>query len=207
MLEGRHEYPAVPAVPAAPAAAAVANPPGLYRQGSQGQYDGASKSTLENEFGTSTDEDVIKQIIEKGSAETSEVGRRLAPSRHRGLGRLIGTEATPRTHLANLFSFYCSSPAARATRTTPRWAPSSTASPAPDKLWCWTIELELRYGRRGKGGGRFPQLQQTMHEWICQLSGPPWPEGTHILTHHPPDMGMHDTRPGRPPVAIARGTS
>ena len=35
--------------------------------------DGASKATLENEFGTTNDEEVIKQILEKGSLQESEV--------------------------------------------------------------------------------------------------------------------------------------
>lgn len=45
----------------------------LIRQGTQGQLDGASKSTLENEFGTSNDEEVIKTILQKGTQETSQV--------------------------------------------------------------------------------------------------------------------------------------
>lgn len=43
------------------------------RQGTQGFYDGASKADLENEFGTSNDDDVIKQILEKGTIQRSEV--------------------------------------------------------------------------------------------------------------------------------------
>jgi ribosome maturation protein Sdo1 len=35
--------------------------------------DSASKATLENEFGTTNDEEVIKQILEKGSLQESEV--------------------------------------------------------------------------------------------------------------------------------------
>lgn len=41
--------------------------------------DGASKATLENEFGTTNDEEVIKQILEKGTLQESEV-RILLPS-------------------------------------------------------------------------------------------------------------------------------
>jgi ribosome maturation protein Sdo1 len=41
--------------------------------------DAASKSTLENEFGTSNEEGCIKQILEKGSAQEVEV--RIYPSR------------------------------------------------------------------------------------------------------------------------------
>jgi ribosome maturation protein Sdo1 len=35
--------------------------------------DGASKATLENEFGTHNDEAVIKQIIEKGTIQEGQV--------------------------------------------------------------------------------------------------------------------------------------
>lgn len=51
--------------------AANLNP--LNRQGTQGQLDGASKATLENEFGTSNDEEVIKIILQKGTQENSQV--------------------------------------------------------------------------------------------------------------------------------------
>jgi hypothetical protein len=43
------------------------------RHGAQGRMDGASKSTLENEFGTHNDEEVIKQILEKGTLQETEV--------------------------------------------------------------------------------------------------------------------------------------
>ena len=43
------------------------------RQGTQGKLDKASQSTLDNEFGTHVDEDVIKIILEKGSAQESTV--------------------------------------------------------------------------------------------------------------------------------------
>lgn len=39
--------------------------------------DTASKATLENEFGTSVDEEVIKQILEKGNMQASEVSSAL----------------------------------------------------------------------------------------------------------------------------------
>ena len=45
----------------------------LHRHGAQGSFDGASKATLENEFGTSEEEAVIKQIIEKGTLQEYEV--------------------------------------------------------------------------------------------------------------------------------------
>lgn len=51
-----------------------------YRQGAQGILDTASKSMLTNEFGTSNDEEVVKQILEKGEAQESEV-RFYQPSR------------------------------------------------------------------------------------------------------------------------------
>lgn len=44
-----------------------------YRHGAQGQMDGASKATLENEFGTHVDDEVIKQILEKGNFQETEV--------------------------------------------------------------------------------------------------------------------------------------
>jgi ribosome maturation protein Sdo1 len=43
------------------------------RHGAQGQLDGASKSTLENQFGTSNEDEVIKEILEKGTVQESEV--------------------------------------------------------------------------------------------------------------------------------------
>jgi Shwachman-Bodian-Diamond syndrome (SBDS) protein len=45
----------------------------VNRQGSQGILDGASNSSLENEFGTHNEEDVVKQILEKGSMQETEV--------------------------------------------------------------------------------------------------------------------------------------
>lgn len=39
----------------------------LDRHGNQGILDGASKGALESEFGTSNDDEVVKQILEKGS--------------------------------------------------------------------------------------------------------------------------------------------
>ncbi len=47
--------------------------PNLYRQGAQGTYDTASHAALDNEFGTHVDEEVIKQILEKGTLQESEV--------------------------------------------------------------------------------------------------------------------------------------
>jgi ribosome maturation protein Sdo1 len=43
------------------------------RHGAQGVLDGASKATLENEFGTSNDDQVIIKILEQGEVQNSEV--------------------------------------------------------------------------------------------------------------------------------------
>jgi len=47
-----------------------------HKHGAQGQFDGASKATLENEFGTSNDEEAIKQILEKGTLQETEGAER-----------------------------------------------------------------------------------------------------------------------------------
>ncbi|KAG4438175.1 hypothetical protein IFR05_006343 [Cadophora sp. M221] len=44
----------------------------VSKQGKQGPLDGASKQTLETEFGTSNEDDIIKQIIEKGEMQQTE---------------------------------------------------------------------------------------------------------------------------------------
>ena len=44
-----------------------------YRHGAQGVLDGASKGMLESEFGTSRDEDVVTQILEKGELQSFTV--------------------------------------------------------------------------------------------------------------------------------------
>lgn len=43
------------------------------RHGAQGVLDGASKATLENEFGTSNDDEVIIKMLEKGEVQESDV--------------------------------------------------------------------------------------------------------------------------------------
>src|SRR6266511_807761 len=43
------------------------------RHGAQGVLDSASKATMENEFGTNKDDEVIIKILEKGSVQESEV--------------------------------------------------------------------------------------------------------------------------------------
>ncbi|EGP88480.1 uncharacterized protein MYCGRDRAFT_40062 [Zymoseptoria tritici IPO323] len=52
--------------------------PLLHRHGNQGILDGASKGSLESEFGTSNDDEVVKQILEKGSiVETGVSGQHI----------------------------------------------------------------------------------------------------------------------------------
>ncbi|ERF68806.1 hypothetical protein EPUS_06250 [Endocarpon pusillum Z07020] len=48
-----------------------------HKHGAQGVLDGASKSTLENEFGTSNDDEVIIKILEGGEVQASEIGERV----------------------------------------------------------------------------------------------------------------------------------
>ncbi|KAG9695945.1 shwachman-Bodian-diamond syndrome protein, partial [Aureobasidium melanogenum] len=43
-----------------------------HKQGTTGILDGASNSQLENEFGTHKEEEVVKQILEKGDIQESE---------------------------------------------------------------------------------------------------------------------------------------
>lgn len=45
----------------------------MYRHGNQGQLDGASKGQLEAEFGSSKDDDVVAQLLEKGTIIETEV--------------------------------------------------------------------------------------------------------------------------------------
>lgn len=45
----------------------------IFRHGSQGVLDTASHGTLDTEFGTHKEEDVVIQILEKGKVETTEV--------------------------------------------------------------------------------------------------------------------------------------
>ncbi|KAJ8114749.1 hypothetical protein OPT61_g3441 [Boeremia exigua] len=44
--------------------------------GTQGILNTASKGTLENEFGTSNEDEVIKQILQKGDVQTSQNSER-----------------------------------------------------------------------------------------------------------------------------------
>nr|POE66087.1 sdo1-like protein c21c3.19 [Quercus suber] len=43
-----------------------------HKHGTQGILDTASKGALESEFGTSKEDDVVQQILEKGSVQESE---------------------------------------------------------------------------------------------------------------------------------------
>jgi len=47
-----------------------------HKHGSQGPFDGASHSTLDNEFGTHDEEMVMKQILEKGTLQECESAER-----------------------------------------------------------------------------------------------------------------------------------
>lgn len=49
----------------------------LFRHGATGRLDAASQYMLDNEFGTHVDEDVIKQILEKGDLKESKVSDQL----------------------------------------------------------------------------------------------------------------------------------
>ncbi|ROT40035.1 DUF1960-domain-containing protein, partial [Sodiomyces alkalinus F11] len=76
-----------------------------HGQGNQGTFDAASRATLENEFGTSIDEEVIKQILEKGEFRTHEVRAQSCvsfpfPQTHR-LRRFIPCEQKQRLENAN----------------------------------------------------------------------------------------------------------
>lgn len=45
----------------------------LIRHGAQNAYDGASKATLENEFGTSNEDECMVKILEGGTLQATEV--------------------------------------------------------------------------------------------------------------------------------------
>ncbi|KAK4451644.1 SDO1-like protein [Podospora aff. communis PSN243] len=47
-----------------------------HKHGAQGPFDGASKFALENEFGTHVDDEVIKQILQKGTLQESQMEER-----------------------------------------------------------------------------------------------------------------------------------
>ncbi|KIV97048.1 hypothetical protein, variant [Exophiala mesophila] len=47
-----------------------------HKHGAQGELDTASKATLENEFGTSNEDEVVKKILEEGQVQTSTQSQR-----------------------------------------------------------------------------------------------------------------------------------
>ena len=47
---------------------------GDARHGAQNVGDGASKATLENEFGTSNEDECMTKILENGTIQSTEVG-------------------------------------------------------------------------------------------------------------------------------------
>jgi ribosome maturation protein Sdo1 len=49
-----------------------------HKHGAQGVLDGAPNSVLENEFGTHKEEDVVEQILEKGTVQETENSERQA---------------------------------------------------------------------------------------------------------------------------------
>jgi len=49
----------------------------VHRHGKQGILNTASKGQLENEFGTSNEDDVVKKILKEGSVQSSEVSTAL----------------------------------------------------------------------------------------------------------------------------------
>lgn len=70
----------------------------LSRHGNQGTLDTASNGTLEQEFGTSNDDDVVKQILEKGTILETEVSsKHLRVCVMIGHGSIADSLCTPRT--------------------------------------------------------------------------------------------------------------
>jgi ribosome maturation protein Sdo1 len=47
------------------------------RQGTQGILDGASNGSLDSEFGTHKEEEVVKIILEKGTVQETETSERV----------------------------------------------------------------------------------------------------------------------------------
>ncbi|KIW11269.1 hypothetical protein PV08_10569 [Exophiala spinifera] len=56
-----------------------------HKHGAQGQLDGASKASLENEFGTSNEDEVIKKILEQGQPQIVQ-----NPERHGDRNETMG---------------------------------------------------------------------------------------------------------------------
>ena len=57
-----------------------------HKHGAQGQMDTASKASLENEFGTKNEDEVIIKILEQGQPQSVQVRDTIPP-----LGKLQGT--------------------------------------------------------------------------------------------------------------------
>jgi ribosome maturation protein Sdo1 len=60
-----------------------------HKQGVQGQLDGASKATLENEFGTHVDDEVIAKILQTGNLQESEFPERQGPKNDNQTGSIV----------------------------------------------------------------------------------------------------------------------
>ncbi|KAI9803552.1 MAG: hypothetical protein M1825_001895 [Sarcosagium campestre] len=59
-----------------------------HKHGAQGVLDAASHSTLENEFGTHRDDDVVTQILEKGTLQEVENAERQGSKNDSNGGRV-----------------------------------------------------------------------------------------------------------------------
>lgn len=70
------------------------------RHGNQGILDTASNSQLENEFGSSKEDDVVKAILEKGSLQESDV--RDPPTRVHHFDMLTTSQAKERQGDTNI---------------------------------------------------------------------------------------------------------
>ncbi|KAI1208897.1 shwachman-Bodian-diamond syndrome protein [Annulohypoxylon truncatum] len=65
-----------------------------HKQGTQGQMDGASKATLDNEFGVSNEDEVIKKILDSGSLQESEFPERQGPKNDAQQGSIVTGQVT-----------------------------------------------------------------------------------------------------------------
>ncbi|KAI0600210.1 shwachman-Bodian-diamond syndrome protein [Biscogniauxia sp. FL1348] len=65
-----------------------------HKHGAQGQMDGASMATLDNEFGTHVDDEVIKKILEGGSLQESEFPGRGGPKNDSQTGSIVSGQVT-----------------------------------------------------------------------------------------------------------------
>ncbi|KAI1333383.1 shwachman-Bodian-diamond syndrome protein [Xylariaceae sp. FL0255] len=60
-----------------------------HKHGKQGQLDDASKATLSAEFGTENEDEVIKQILEKGNVQESQFPERGGPKNDSQMGSIV----------------------------------------------------------------------------------------------------------------------